>query len=98
MSNFKLKILEYVYARPHLGIGGLADIISRGSRTGQEVRSLVEKGYLLNRNGLTLSKRGIACIDSASFRNRAKQVGTWVLGVVAVVIGNWLWSLIQSSL
>ena len=98
MSNLKLKILEYVYARPHLSIGGLADAISPGSRTEQEIRNLVEKGYLVDHGGLRLSKRGIACIDSASFKNRAKRVGTWVLGVVAVVIGNWLWSLIQSSL
>ena len=98
MSNLKLKILEYVYARPHLTIGGLADVISRGSRTEQEIRKLLEKGYLFDRGGLQVSKKGIACIDSASFKNRAKRVGTWVLGVVAVVIGNWLWSLIQSSL
>ena len=102
MSNLKLKVLEYANARPHLTIGGLADAISPGARTEQEIRHLVKKGYLLNHSGLTLSKRGIACIDSASFKNRAKRVGTWVLGVaasvVALVISNWLWSLIQSSL
>lgn len=98
MSNLKLKILEYVYARPHLSIGGLADAISRGHRAEEDVSKLVKKGYLLDHGGLILSKKGLACIDSASFKNRAKRVGTWVLGVVAVVIGNWLWSLIQSSL
>ena len=98
MSNLKLKILEYVYARPHLSVGGLADVISPGSRTEQEVQNLLKKGYLVDRGGLQLSKKGIACIDSASFKNRAKRVGTWVLGVVAVVIGNWIWSLIRSAL
>ena len=98
MRNLKLEILKHVYARPHLTIGGLADAISPGARTEQEVCNLVDKGYLLDDSGLKLSKRGLACIDSTSFKNRAKRVGIWVLGVVAVVIGNWLWSLIQSPL
>ena len=102
MNNLKLKILEHAYARPGLTIGGLADVISHGSKSEQEVRYLIEKGYLLDANGLELSKKGFACIDSASFRNRAKRVGKSVLGiaasVVAVLIGNWLWNLIQSSL
>ena len=102
MNNLKLKILERVYAEPGLSIGGLADAISRGPGTVEEIGYLVEKGYLLDDRGLTLSKKGFACIDSASFRNRAKRVGKIVAGiavsVVAVVIGNWLWGLIQSSL
>ena len=102
MNNLKLQILEHAYARPGLTKGGLADAISRGPKTEQEVCYLVEKGFLLDHSGLELSKKGLACIDSSSFKNRAKQVGKWVLGiaasVVAVVIGNWLWNLIQSSL
>ena len=83
-------------------IGGLADAISRGPKTEQWVQDLVDKGYLLNDNGLSLSKKGFACVDSASFRNRAMRVGRCVLrvglSVVAVLIGNWLWHLMQSSL
>ena len=91
MNNLKLRILEQVHAQPGLTIGGLVDAISRGPRTEQEVRYLVEKGYLLDDRGLGLSNKGFACIDSASFRNRAKRVGKGVLG-------NWVWYLIQSSL
>lgn len=102
MNNLKLKILEYAYSRPGLSIGGLADAISRGPKTEQEIRYLLERGFLLDHRGLELSRKGVACIDSASLRNRAKWVGKWVLGiaasVVAVVIGNWLWDLIQSLL
>ena len=102
MNNLKLKILERAYAEPGSTVGGLADAISRGPKTEEEVRHLVEKGYLLDDRGLTLSDKGLACIDSASPRNRAKRIGKGVLGialsVVAVVIGNWVWSLIQSSL
>ena len=43
-----------------------------------------------------------ACGSSASLRNRAIRVGKCVLrtglSVVAVLIGNWLWHLMQSSL
>ena len=102
MNNLKRKILERAYAQPGLTIGGLADAISPGPRTEQEVRHLVEKGYLLDDSGLELSNKGFACINSASFRNRAKRVGNLVrvlaVSVVAVVIGNWLWNLIQSAL
>ena len=102
MNNLKLKILERAYANPGLSIGGLADRISRGPKTEQEVQHLVDKGYLLDHNGLELSKKGFACVDSGSFRNRTILVGkyvlTTVLSVVAVLIGNWLWHLIQSSL
>ena len=102
MNNLKLKILERAYAQPDLTIGGLADAISRGPRTEQQIRHLVEKGYLLDHSGLELSNKGFAYINSASFRNRAKRVGKLVrvlaVSVVAVVIGNWLWNLIQSSL
>lgn len=102
MNNLKLRILERAYARPGLTIGGLADSISRGPKTEQEVQCLVDKGYLLNDNGLGLSKKGFACVDSASFRNRAIRVGKCALStglsVVAVLIGNWLWHLMQSSL
>lgn len=102
MNNLKMKILEHVYARPHLTIGGLADDISPGRRTEQDVRYLLEKGYLVEDMGLQLSKKGLACIDSASPRNRLVRMGKWALGiiasVVAVVVGSWLWDLIQSSL
>ncbi len=102
MNNLKLKILERAYADPGLTVGGLADCISRGPKTEQEVQYLVDKGYLLNDNGLGLSNKGFARIDSASFRNRAMRVGKCVLrtglSVVAVLIGNWLWHLMQSSL
>ena len=81
MNNLKLKILEHAYARPGLTIGGLADAISRGKKTEADVRHLVEKGYLLDDRGLELSKKGYACIDSASSRNRAKRAGKWVLGL-----------------
>ena len=101
MNNLKLKILERAYASPGFTVGGLADSISRGPRTEQDVQYLVDKGYLLNDRGLELSNKGLACIDSASFRNRTIRIGKYALGialsVVAVVVGNWLWSLIQSS-
>ena len=102
MNNLKLRILERAYARPGLTIGGLADSISRGPMTEQDVQYLVDEGYLLDHNGLGLSKKGLARVDSASFRNRARLVGKYVLStglsVVAVLIGNWLWHLMQSSL
>ena len=101
MNNLKLQILERAYARPGLTIGGLADTISRGRRTEEEVRHLLEKGYLQDESGIELTKRGLACIDSASPRNRMIRIGIGTLGValsvVAVVIGNWIWSLIQSA-
>ena len=102
MNNLKLRILEQAYAKPHLTVWGLADSIGPGHRTEQEVLYLVKKGYLLDDRGLELSKKGLACIDSASLTNRTKRIGKWLLGiatsVVAVIIGNWLWELIQSSL
>ncbi|MDD9997809.1 MAG: hypothetical protein OXQ89_08710 [Rhodospirillaceae bacterium] len=102
MNNLKLQILKGAYARPGYTIGGLADTISRGRRTEEEIRHLLEKGYLLDGSGIELSKKGLACIDSASFRNRMRRIGKGTLGlvmsVVAVVIGNWIWGLIQSSL
>ena len=103
MNNLELRLLERAYAEPGLTIGRLADTISRGHRAEQEVRYLVARGYLLNvGRGLELSNKGLACIDSASLRNRTKRVGkglvTIALSVAAVVIGNWLWALIQSSL
>lgn len=102
MNNLNLRILERAYACPGLSIGGLADSISRGPKTEQEVQSLVDKGYLLYADGISLSKKGLACVDSASVRNRAIRVGkcvlTTALSVVAVLIGNWLWHLMQSSL
>ena len=52
MSNLKLRILERAYAEPGLSIGGLADAISRGPTTEEEVDRLVEQGYLLNDRGL----------------------------------------------
>ena len=101
MNNLKLRLLERAYARPGLTIGGLADGVSRGRRTEEEVRRLLEKGYLTDECGLELSAKGLACIDSASLGNRMVRIGKGALGlalsVVAVVIGNWIWSLIQSS-
>ena len=56
MNNRKLKILERTYTRPGLAIGGLADSIGRGPRTEQEVRYLIDKGYLRDDDrGLELS-------------------------------------------
>ena len=102
MNNLRLRILERAYASPGLSVGGLADSISRARKTEQQVQCLVDRGYLLDHNGLELSKKGLACVDSASFRNRAILVGKYVLStglsVVAVLIGNWLWHLMQSSL
>ena len=73
MNSIKLKILERVHAEPGLTIGGTwADTISRGPRTEQEVRYLIKKGYLLDEKGLELSRKGLACIDSDSMRNRTK--------------------------
>ena len=104
MNNLKRKILKRAYAQPKLPIGGLANLISPGGRTVSDVQHLVDGGYLLNNNGLELStKKGLACIDSSSLRNRMKRVGKGVLlilvlPVLAVVIGNWLWNLIQAIL
>lgn len=102
MNNLKLKILERVYAEPWLTVGGLADQISPGRRTESDIQDLVKKGYLVNERGLHLSEKGLACIDSASPRNRMIRVAKFVLAmaatVVTVVTGNWLWSLIQSGL
>lgn len=102
MNNLKLKILEQAYSQPGLTIGGLADKISRGAKTEQEVRDLEAKGYLREDGGLQLTKKGLAHIDSASFLNRTKRLGKGTLSigaaVVAVVIGNWLWELIQPYL
>ena len=102
MNNLKLRILERAHAHPSFTMGGLADRIGRSPATEKAVLELVEKGYLRNDYGLELSAKGMACIDSSSFRNRAKRVGTWVLGiaasVAAVVMGNLLWGLMQSSL
>ena len=67
MNNLKLKILERAYAEPGLTIGGLADATSCRPTTEQEIRYLVEQGYLLDDRGLKLSNKGFACIDSASF-------------------------------
>ena len=102
MNNLKVRILERAFAHPGLTVGGLADGISQGARTEQDVRHLLESGHLIDSGGVRLSSKGLARIDSASFRNRAKRFVKGVLGivvsVVAVVTGNWLWSLIQSFL
>ena len=101
MNNLQLRILERAYARPGLTIGGLADAVSRGRRTEEEVRHLLEKGYLQKERGMELSAKGLACIDSASPRNWIMRIGKGALGValsvVVVVLGNWIWSLIQSA-
>lgn len=101
MNNLKLRLLERDYARPGLTEGGLADGVSRGRRTEEEVRRLLEKGYLTDECGLELTAKGLACIDSASLGNRMMRIGKGALGValsvLAVLIGNWIWSLIQSS-
>ena len=102
MNNLKLKILEQVYVQPWLTVGGLADRISPGRGTEKDIQHLVKKGYLRNERGLHLSAKGLACIDSSSLRNRMIGVAKFVLAmaatVVTVVTGNWLWSLIQSSI
>ena len=102
MNNIKLKILNHVNTNPWLTRGGLVDAIGGRARTEQDIRYLVEKGYLVDRDGMELTDRGFACINSGSFRNRAKRLGQGALGllvsVIAVVIGNWLWGLIQSVL
>ena len=101
MNDLKLKILERVYAQPWLTVGGLADQISPGPRTEQDIRDLVEKGYLRYERGLHLSDKGRNYIDSSSRRNRMLQVAKYVLamagGVVIAVTAQWLWDLIQSA-
>ena len=102
MNNIKLNILKRVYTKPWLTRGGLIDAIGDPNRTERDIRYLIEKGYLLDHPGMVLTDKGYACIDSGSVRNHAKRLGLGVLGlivsVVAVVIGNWLWGLIQSAL
>lgn len=56
---------------------GVADSIGPGDRTEQEVRYLVKKGYLLDDRGLKLSEKGLACMDSANLKKRAR----WAEGV-----------------
>lgn len=101
MNNLNLKILQRVYAKPWLTVGGLADQISPGRRTEGEIQNLVKKGYLVYNNGLHLTDKGRDCIDSSSRRNRLIQTGKYVLatvvGVVMAVTAQWVWSLIQSS-
>ena len=101
MNNLKMKILERVYAEPWLTVGGLADRISPGRRTEKDIQDLVKKGYLLDKRGLHLSEKGLACIDSSSRKNRMIQVGKYLLamagGVVIAVAAQWLWSLFQSA-
>ncbi len=100
MNNLKLKILEHAYAQPGLTVEGLADTISRGRKTEEDVRYLLKKGYLIDVRGIELSKKGLCCIDSSSSRNQMKRIGIGLLGivvsVVTVVIGNCIWDLIQS--
>ena len=102
MNNLNLKILEQVYAKPWLTVGGLADQISPGRRTEEEIQNLLRKGYLRNERGLHISEKGLACINSSSLRNRMIRIAKFVLAmaatVVTVVTGNWIWSLIQSVL
>ena len=101
MNNLNLKILERVYAEPWLTVGGLADQISPGRRTEEEIQNLVKKGYLVYNNGLRLTDKGRDCIDSSSRRNRMIQAGKYVLaiavGVVIAVTAQWVWSQFQSS-
>ena len=75
MNNLNLKILEHVYAKPWLTVGGLADQISPGRRTEEEIQNLVKKGYLRNETGLHyFGERLLACINSSSLRNRMIRV------------------------
>ena len=102
MNNIKLKILEYVSTHDWLTRGGLLDAMGGRARTEQDIRYLVDKGYLLDSGSVELTEKGFACIDSGSFRNRTIQIVKGVLGIVVsvliVVAGNWLWELIQPFL
>ena len=101
MSNLKQEILERVYAKPWLTVGGLADQISPGRRTENEIQDLVKKGLLRYERGLHLTDKGLAYIDSSSRRNRMIRAGKYLLamagGVIIAVTAQWLWSLIQSA-
>lgn len=97
-----MRILERAHVRPNFNVYGLADSISPGRRTEEDIRYLLKKGYLRNKDALQLTEKGLACIDSSSPSNRMKRVGKGlllflVLPVLAVMIGNWLWDLIQAT-
>ena len=103
MNNLDLNILERAHARPDLSRWGLIDSIGRSRQTERRVDRLIANGYLsTDSGGIELSKKGLASIDSSSLRNRSVTVGKGALAiaasVVAVVIGNWLWSMLQPHL
>ena len=65
------------------------------------VRKLIERGSLeMSDDGVVLTQKGDAIVDPASRRNRGLRALRWflvclVLPVVAVVVGNFIWSLIE---
>ena len=91
VNNLKLRVLERAHANPELTRGGLVDAMGDRDKAEENIDYLVTKGYLRDRRGIELTDKGFACIDSGSFRNRAKQAGKGALG-------NWLWVLIQTVL
>ena len=98
MNNINLRILEKLYARPDLSIGGLEDVIGPGPRTRQAIAKLIDDGYLLNDHRLELSDKGFRRIDSSSPRNRLRRLGSTVVIPLAVVVaGSAIWYLILQS-
>ena len=65
------------------------------------VRKLMERGFLeMSDDGVVLTPKGVAVVDPASRRNRGLRALRWflvclVLPVVAVVVGNFIWSLVE---
>lgn len=102
MNNLKLNILEHVSTHPYLSRGGLIDAMGGRERIDQDIGWLIEKGYLADSRTMELTDKGLARIDSGSFRNRMKMIGVGAIGiilsVIAVVIGNWLSALLEFAL
>lgn len=65
------------------------------------VRKLIERGFLdKSDDGVVLTPRGVVIVDPTSFRNRGIRalrgiLVCLVLPVVAVVVGNFIWSLVE---
>ena len=80
MNNLKRQVLESAYARPGYTIGGLADTISRGRRTEEEIRDLVEKGYSLDvTGGIELSKKAwlVSTLKAFEIERNGWDKGLW---------------------